>query len=36
MVRENSNSFNSGVSYNGSTTGFGSVRIGSTPITPTI
>ena len=35
MVRENSNSFNTGVWCNGNTTGFGSVIIGSNPITPT-
>ena len=35
MVRENSNSFNNGVSYSGSTRGFGSLSIGSTPIAPT-
>lgn len=35
MVRENSNSFNTGASYNGSTRGFGSLSTGSTPVVPT-
>ena len=35
MVRENSNSFDTGVWCNGNTTVFGAVIIGSNPITPT-